>query len=187
MNNNLSKDIGLLRLNDLNSKIKNLDRKIEILIDNVKYTNIKLIEIHDELFNNNVTSPNIKRNISPIRSPKNYKCIRNNDYNIYESNNSKLDSNYKTNCDDNYYDNYDGIYYGNNSSSEENTPRYPKSQILPTKADKTYLGIPACKSIRRNTNTYLPDINKNCKNKNKTKPKGNITSRRSFDSLSSLK
>ena len=172
MNNNLSKDIGLLRLNDLNNKIKHLDRKMDILIDNVKYTNIKLMEIHDELFNNNVTSPNIKRNITPIRSPNNGKYARNSDYNIYETINTK--------CDDNYGDNNNSKYYKTNSSSEENSPRYPNSQILPTKADKTYLGVPAYKSIRRKTNTYLPDINQNKKNKS------NIISRRSFYSLNSF-
>ena len=88
MNNNLSKDIGLLRLNASNNKIKHLDRKMDILIDNVKYTNIKLMEIHDELFNNNVTSPNLKRNISPIRSPNNDKYARNSDYNINETMNT---------------------------------------------------------------------------------------------------
>ena len=88
MNKN-NKDIGLLRLNDLNDKIKHLDRKIDILIDNVKYNNIKLIEIHDEFFNNNNTSPNIKRNITPIRSPdKKYK--RKSDNTIYETSKSKL-------------------------------------------------------------------------------------------------
>ena len=180
MNSNLSKDIGLLRLNDLNNKIKHLDRKMDILIDNVKYTNIKLMEIHDELFNNNVTSPNIKRNISPIRSPNNGKYVRKNEYNIYETMNTKYDNK----CDDNYDDNNNSKYYGTNSSSEENSPRYPNSQILPTKADKTYLGVPAYKSVRRNTNTYLPDIKQN-KKQNK-KNKSNIISRRSFDSLNSF-
>ena len=180
MNNNLSKDIGLLRLNDLNIKIKHLDRKMDILIDNVNYTNIKLMEIHDELFNNNVTSPNLKRNISPIRSPNNGKYVRNSDYNNYET----THTNHNTKYDDNYDDNTNGKYYGNNSSSEENSPRYPNSQILPTKADKTYLGVPAYKSIRRNTNTYLPDINQN-KKQNK-KNKSNMISRRSFDSLNSF-
>ena len=180
MNNNLSKDIGLLRLNDLNNKIKHLDRKIDILIDNVKYTNIKLMEIHDELFNNNITSPNIKRNISPIRSPNNDKYVRNSDYNIYET----MNTNYNTKYDDNCGENCDDNYYGTNSSRQENSPRYPKSQILPTKADKTYLGVPAYKSIKRNTNTYLPDIKQN-KKQNK-KNKSNMISRRSFDSLNSF-
>ena len=184
MNNNLSKDIGLLRLNDLNNKIKHLDRKMDILIDNVKYTNIKLMEIHDELFNSNVTSSNIKRNISPIRSPNNDKYVRNRDFNIYEPMKQNYKANYDANYDDNYDDNYDGKYYGNNSSSEENSPRYPNSQILPRKADKTYLGVPTYKSMRRNTNTYLPDINEN-KKQNK-RNKSNIISRRSFDSLNSL-
>ena len=173
MNNNLNKDIGLLRLNDLNNKVKQLDRKMDILIDNIKYTNIKLMEIHDELFNNIVTSPNIKRNISPIRSPNK---TRNSDYNIYET----MNTNYNTKYDDNY----DSKYYGNNSSSEENSPRYPNTQILPTKADKTYLGTSRYKSMRRNIDTYLPDINEN-KKQNK-KNKSNIISRRSFDSLNSF-
>ena len=172
MNNNLNNDIKLLRLNDLNNKIKHLDRKMDILIDNVKYTNIKLMEVHDELFNNNDSSPSIKRNISPIRSPNNDKYVRNSDYNIYET----MNTNYNTKCDDNY----DGKYYGTNSSSEENSPRYPNSQILPTKADKTYLGTTRYKSMRRNTNTLLPDIKQNKKNKN------NMISRRSFDSLNSF-
>ena len=179
MNHNLNKDIGLLRLNDLNNKIKHLDRKMDILIDNVKYTNIKLMEIHDELFNNNVTSPNIKRNISPIRSPNNDKYMRNCDYNINET--SK--SNYKVNYDDKYDNDNDNNnnnkYYGTNSSSEENSPRYPNSQILPTKADKTYLGTSRYTSMRKN---YLPDINRNKKNHNKS----NMISRRSFDSLNSF-
>lgn len=177
MNN---KDIALLRLNDLNHKIKHLDRKMDILIDNVKYTNIKLMEIHDELFNNNVTSPNLKRNISPIRSPNNGKYVRNSEYNIYET----MDTKYDNKCDNNYDVNNNSKYYGTNSSSEENSPRYPNSQILPTKADKTYLGVPAYKSVRRNTNTYLPDIKQN-KKQNK-KNKSNIKSRRSFDSLNSF-
>lgn len=180
MNNNLSKDIGLLRLNDLNNKIKHLDRKMDILIDNVKYTNIKIMEIHDELFNNNVTSPNIKRNISPIRSPNNDKYVRNSDYNNYETMNTNYNTKYDDNCDDNCDDNY----YGTNSLRQENSPRYPKSQILPTKADKTYLGVPAYKCIRRNINTYLPDIKQN-KKQNKEN-KSNMISRRSFDSLNSF-
>ena len=180
MNNNLSKDIGLLRLNDLNNKIKHLDRKIDILIDNVKYNNIKLIEIHDEFFNNNNNNTNIKRNISPIRSPNNDKYVRNSDYNIYET----MNTNYNTKYDDNCGENCDDNYYGTNSSRQENSPRYPKSQILPTKADKTYLGVPAYKSIKRNTNTYLPDIKQN-KKQNK-KNKSNMISRRSFDSLNSF-
>lgn len=161
MNNSLSKDIGLLRLNDLNNKIKHLDRKMNLLIDNVKYTNIKLMEIHDELFNNNVTSPNIKRNITPIRSPNNDKYVRNSDYNIYETMNTNYNTNYDDNCDDNYY--------GKNSSSEEISPRHPNSQILPTKADKTYLGTSRYKSMRMNSNTYLPDINQNKKKIKRTK------------------
>ena len=178
MNNNLTKDIRLLRLNDLNNKIKHLDRKMDILIDNVKYTNIKIMELHDEFFNNNVTSPNIKRNISPIRSPNYDKYIQNSDYNINET----MNQNYNTKYDDNY----DGKYYENNRSSEGNSSRYPNSQILPTKADKTYLGVPTYKS--RNTNTYFPDINQNQNQnqKQKQKNKSKITSRRSFDSLNSL-
>jgi len=178
MNNNLTKDIGLLRLNDLNNKIKHLDRKMDILIDNVKYTNIKIMELHDELFNNNVSSANIKRNISPIRSPDNNKYKINNDYNIYET----MNQNYNTN--------YDVNYYGNKSSSEENSPRDPNTKILPIKADETYIGTSRYKSMR-NSNTYLPDINRNkSKSKNKNKNiknnKNNIISRRSFDSLNSL-
>lgn len=176
MNNNLSKDIGLLRLNDLNNKIKQLDRKMNILIDNVKYTNIKLIEIHDELFNNNVASINIKRNISPIRSPKNNKYKQNIDYNIYETSNSKSNQNYNFK----YNVNYNDKFYENNSSDEENSPRYPKSQILPKNADNINLEIPTYKSVRKKLNICLPDINKNKSNKS------NIISRRSFDSLNSL-
>lgn len=167
MINNFSNDIGLLRLNDLNNKIKHLDRKMDILIDNVKYTNIKLMEIHDELFNNNVSSPNLKRNISPIRSPNNDKDIRNSEYNIYET----INPNYNTK--------YNGKYDDNNSSSEENSPRYSNPQILPTKADKTYLGVPTTYKPLKNSNIYLPSIDIN-RNKNKSN-KSNIISRRSFD------
>lgn len=171
MNKNLTKDIGLLRLNDLNNKIKHLDRKMDILIENVKYTNIKLFEIHDELFNNNVPSPNIKRNLSLSRTPDNDKYKRNSEYNYYETSYSPLNSSDKTK--------YHGKYDDNNSSSDENSPRYLSPQILPTKADKTYLGVP---TTYKPTNIFLPKIDKN-KNKNK---KSKMISRRSIDSLNTL-
>lgn len=199
MNNNLVKDIELLRLNDLNNKIKHLDRKIDKLIDNVKYTNIKIIEIHDELFNNYVTSPNIKRSISPIMSPDKNKYKIKDEHTIYEISKSNMNKGYNVECSSGYY--------SNNGSSEENSPRYPNSQILPTKADKTYLGVHTYKSINASnasnasnalnalnaSNVYLPNINKSNKNskngknsKNNKNIKKPMISRGSFDSLNSF-
>ena len=59
----------LLRINDLNNKVKNIDKKMSSLIESMQYLTFKLNEVHDEILN---TSPppslsTISR--SPIASP----------------------------------------------------------------------------------------------------------------------
>ena len=67
MNNHLTKDVILLRLNDLNNKIKNLDRKMSYMVEKMEYNNIIINEIKDEIVN---ASPILNRSISPICSPR---------------------------------------------------------------------------------------------------------------------
>jgi hypothetical protein len=47
-----SEKILLLRVNDLNNKVKQLDKRVQMLISLMEYTNIKMDEIHNEIFNN---------------------------------------------------------------------------------------------------------------------------------------
>lgn len=83
---NSSKEVILLRLNDLNAKVKNIDRKMSILMEKIEYNNIIINELKEDINNNSFTQI-VNRNISPIRSPKYYENIRRNDINnaIYES------------------------------------------------------------------------------------------------------
>ena len=79
----MPKEICLLRINDLNTKMKALDKKITTLTDTLDYMNIKLNEIHDETFN--LSTSSLGSSISPISSPVKERVS----YKI-KSNNTKL-------------------------------------------------------------------------------------------------
>jgi hypothetical protein len=150
--NKSSKDLELLRLNDLNNKVKNLDRKVSILISVMEYTNMKINEMHDDLFNN---SPNsFHRSISPIKSP-----------NIYTRNQRKSDP----------------IIY-DRTLTDDCLPMYPNSQSVAQKADDTYLGsrVPTYKTTRKKT-TVFPEIKKS-KNTNTLVSRRSFDSMSSFNS-----
>ena len=179
MNNNISKDVIILRLNDINNKIKNLDKRMSILSENLEYTNIKINEIHDEIFNNIVNIPS--RNISPIKSPR-YNSSSSNRTNYRNSNSNKYSKN-KIQLRD-ISRNYEKM---SSSSSEELSPCKQYSQAIPQKADDTYLGVQT--SI--NTSPYFPEIRKNRNrnrniNRNTNTNTNRMISRHSFDSMNSL-
>ena len=158
-NNHLTKDVVLLRLNDLNNKVKNLDRKMSYMVEKMEYNNIILNEVKDELANTNNISPMLNRSISPIYSPR---------YNMNSRNSMVAQKAEET-------------YLGGvpTFKSLRNSPTF-----LPTINTNPSSNKNVTSSPNSNTNTHSsPNPNTNPKNRNRSK--SNIVSRRSFDSLSS--